>query len=122
MTENKRVSTMSKKKFGDLIKENASAGATGAGAVASAPASMGKPSMRKRPSIFIGGGQPAKESKITEAASKFVLEIELGNAAMRNYLAVSDALRRVSDQIRLGEKGRKIMDTNGNSVGFWEFK
>lgn len=53
---------------------------------------------------------------------KFVLEIELGNDAMRNY---SDIRRTLKADLRLDGKptigdGIKIFDVNGNCVGHWE--
>ena len=57
---------------------------------------------------------------------KFLLEIELGNDAMRIYPHLRAALRRVIEQMRESDSkpnegdGRKIMDANGNTVGKWE--
>lgn len=55
----------------------------------------------------------------------FKLDVELGNAAMRSPAHLANALKRVSDRIRLheiheGESG-KIRDINGNTVGSWVF-
>lgn len=60
---------------------------------------------------------------------KLSLEIELGNEQMTTRMQVAEALRSVARSI--GAKGllrtekdgpRKIMDLNGNSVGFWKIE
>ncbi len=58
----------------------------------------------------------------------FTLKITLGNDAMQTTGQIAKALRTVADKI--GPKWRvtplpeehKIMDLNGNTVGFWEVK
>lgn len=55
--------------------------------------------------------------------SKFILEIELGNDAMRVNADVVSALRRVANRIEMNEYSmeedivRGIVDANGNTVG-----
>jgi hypothetical protein len=60
------------------------------------------------------------------AASKFILEIELGNDAMKRPSDVSNALSKIAEQVKhvAGLKGitTKILDVNGNSVGSWGYK
>ena len=60
------------------------------------------------------------------AANKLVLEIELGNDAMRLPAHVADALSKVAKQAQhvIMSKGMttKIMDENGNTVGSWGYK
>ena len=57
---------------------------------------------------------------------KLVVEIELGNDAMKYPNQVATALIDVSRQVRRSNvkagEGRKILDGNGNGVGRWEFK
>jgi hypothetical protein len=62
-------------------------------------------------------------------AKKLSLEIELGNEQMKTRIHVAAALRMVAENImskglrRIEEDGpRKIMDLNGNSVGFWKIE
>lgn len=57
---------------------------------------------------------------------RFVLEIELGNDAMRDGCDVAAALRRVRAQIEnipfgglTPGRGEAIIDENGNKVGEW---
>ena len=60
------------------------------------------------------------------AANKLVLEIELGNDAMKLPTHVAEALAAVAKQIPhvVMSKGitTKIKDTNGNTVGSWSYK
>jgi hypothetical protein len=60
------------------------------------------------------------------AASKLVLEIELGNDAMRLPAHVAEALAAVAKQVPhvIMSKGisTKIKDANGNTVGSWSYK
>lgn len=60
------------------------------------------------------------------AANKFVLEIDLGNDAMRLPQHIVSAVLAVVKQIPhvIMSKGvsTKIKDENGNTVGFWGFK
>ena len=57
---------------------------------------------------------------------KFTLEIELGNDAMRTARDLAETLIETDNKIRaLGVKkanGSKIMDANGNSVGYWDLR
>ena len=58
---------------------------------------------------------------------KFEVGIELGNEAMEQYADIAGALRKIArrfdlestEPINRAESG-KIMDSNGNSVGYWE--
>lgn len=52
----------------------------------------------------------------------FIIEIELGNDAMRRDSDVAVALIAVADRLRKGEHGGKIRDLNGNSVGHFSFR
>ena len=67
-----------------------------------------------------------KERFNENSTRKFTLEIELGNDAMRNSVALSDALREVSNRVlNTGYTFcepiiRGILDSNGNTVGFWK--
>lgn len=60
------------------------------------------------------------------AATKLVLEIELGNDAMRLPAHVAAALAKVAKQaphiIICKGMTTKIMDENGNTVGTWGYK
>lgn len=60
------------------------------------------------------------------AASKLVLEIELGNDAMNKPQHVAEALAAVAKQVPhvVMSKGvtTKIKDENGNTVGSWGYK
>lgn len=60
------------------------------------------------------------------AATKLVLELELGNDAMKLPQHVSDALAAVAKQVPhvVMSKGisTKIKDVNGNTIGKWEYK
>jgi hypothetical protein len=58
--------------------------------------------------------------------AKFILEIETGNDAMRTSRDISNALNEVALKIRNDSmhylkliSPKKIMDSNGNSVGSW---
>jgi hypothetical protein len=59
-------------------------------------------------------------------ATKFVLEIEIGNDAMSLPQHIVTALAAVIKQIPnvIMSKGitTKIKDENGNSIGFWGYK
>ena len=60
------------------------------------------------------------------AASKFVIEIELGNEAMRLPTHVTEAITAVAKQVphvaMIKGGSVKILDKNGNTVGFWAYK
>lgn len=60
------------------------------------------------------------------AANKLVVEIELGNDAMKLPQHVADALAVVAKQVThvVMAKGMttKIKDENGNTVGSWGYK
>lgn len=60
------------------------------------------------------------------AASKFILEIELGNDAMKLPAHVAEAVAAVAKQIPhviiRGGGSIKIRDSNGNTVGTWSYK
>lgn len=61
---------------------------------------------------------------------QFVLKINLGNDAMRSIPDITQSLKNVctvlsgidsiQDAKKYGQK--KIMDVNGNSVGYWQIK
>jgi len=59
-------------------------------------------------------------------ATKFVLEIELGNDAMKLPTHVAEAVAAAAKQIPhvIALKGSsiKIKDANGNTVGTWGYK
>ena len=54
---------------------------------------------------------------------KFMLEIELGNDAMRDDADIAEALARVAKRVEtIGTEYNRafvIRDTNGNTVGRW---
>jgi hypothetical protein len=59
-------------------------------------------------------------------AERFILELELGNDAMRGWADIARALRQVADHIdgpsnEVPEEGdsNSIRDVNGNRVGGW---
>lgn len=52
----------------------------------------------------------------------FTLTITLGNEAMQTPEDVAWALRKAIEQLEAGETRRNIRDSNGNTVGMWEFK
>lgn len=60
------------------------------------------------------------------AANKFVIEIELGNDAMKLPQHIADALAAIAKQVPnvIMMKGitTKVKDANGNSVGSWGYK
>ena len=59
---------------------------------------------------------------------KFILEIELENAAMQDQHDVATALRKTADRLNRYASSNfgpyalegKVMDVNGNTVGKWE--
>ena len=55
---------------------------------------------------------------------RFILEIELGNDAMRSPVHIRDALMAIADKIRyddqLDDLTQNIRDYNGNVVGHYE--
>lgn len=57
---------------------------------------------------------------------KFKLEIEMENDAMLDARAVAAELAHVSLSLLImyesGVRGRKLLDANGNTVGFWRFE
>lgn len=60
------------------------------------------------------------------AATKFVLEIELGNDAMKLPAHVAEAVAAIAKQVPhvapLKGGTVKIKDANGNTVGTWGYK
>lgn len=52
----------------------------------------------------------------------FTLTIECDNAAFERDPGpeLARILKRCAADLRNGEKGRKVFDVNGNSVGAWE--
>ncbi len=61
---------------------------------------------------------------IPEGIMKFILEIELGNDAMRNRADVARKLKEVAaDLVKVysDRESARIRDLNGNTVGKWEF-
>jgi hypothetical protein len=60
------------------------------------------------------------------AANKLILEIELGNDAMRLPAHVAEALAAIVKQVPhvIMSKGisTKVKDANGNTVGWWGYK
>ncbi len=61
-----------------------------------------------------------EEGRDDEPAA-FTLTIELGNDAMNSTTDVADALHRVRRKVIAGLTSGTIMDSNGNSVGRFEF-
>ena len=60
---------------------------------------------------------------------KFKLEIELGNAAMRNRGHLANALRDVAKAVldmhkwfHMAGTEHAVMDLNGNKVGHWKLE
>jgi len=53
--------------------------------------------------------------------TKFTLSIELGNDAMSGPCDVAEALESVASKLRAGQESGRIRDTNGNTVGEFEF-
>lgn len=59
---------------------------------------------------------------------KFVLEIELGNDAMRTRQHIAEALKKVASKLttfptgQIREDEQSLRDVNGNRVGFFGFK
>ena len=51
---------------------------------------------------------------------KFRLEIELGNAGMRNERHLAEAVAGVATKLEWGETTGLIRDVNGNQVGRYE--
>lgn len=60
------------------------------------------------------------------AANKFVLEIEIGNDAMKLPQHIAEALAAIAKQVPsvIMMKGMttKVKDANGNSIGSWGYK
>lgn len=60
------------------------------------------------------------------AATKMVLEIDLGNEGMKLPQHVADALAAIAKQVPhvIMSKGisTKIKDANGNTIGHWSYK
>lgn len=60
------------------------------------------------------------------AASKFVIEIELGNEEMKFPQHIAAALTDVARQVKhvamMKGGSTKIKDVNGNTVGSWSYK
>ena len=60
------------------------------------------------------------------AATKLVLEIELGNDAMKLPAHVAEALAIIAKQVPhvIMSKGisTKVKDVNGNTIGWWGYK
>jgi hypothetical protein len=57
--------------------------------------------------------------------SKFTLEVELGNAAMRTAADVARALRQAAERVEkyLGSPVNMVIkDDNGNKVGTWRIE
>lgn len=56
---------------------------------------------------------------------KFTVEIETGNDAVSGLRDISGLLKKVADKVKdlpNVPDGGKIMDTNGQSVGTWDYK
>lgn len=57
---------------------------------------------------------------------KFKLSIDMENDAMLDARAVASALAHVSLSLptmyEAGVRARRILDANGNTVGFWSFE
>lgn len=51
--------------------------------------------------------------------SRFKLELELGNEAMRSRPDLCRVLRQALTQIKAGGTGAELRDVNGNTVGRW---
>lgn len=61
------------------------------------------------------------------ALTKFVLSVDLGNAAMQTKDDVADALMAVAKRIRREGSDQRadkhsVTDLNGNSCGQWSFE
>jgi hypothetical protein len=60
------------------------------------------------------------------AVTKFILEIEIGNEAMKSPANIAKALEAAAKQvphvIPLKGGSTKIRDDNGNTVGAWSYK
>ena len=60
------------------------------------------------------------------AATKFVIEIDLGNEAMKLPQHITEALAAIAKQIPhvvvMKGSSTKIKDLNGNVVGSWGYK
>ncbi len=71
------------------------------------------------------GNEDEQELIEDQFATEFVIEIELGNAGMRTFDDISDALKAAADGLPEGrpepyQAGAPITDGNGNTVGAWE--
>ena len=55
---------------------------------------------------------------------KFTLEIESENAAFSESPEIETArlLRQTADRLETGDEYGKLMDYNGNGVGFWDME
>lgn len=49
----------------------------------------------------------------------FKMSIELGNDAMQNATQLSEAIEAVGERVGQGDTDGKVMDLNGNSVGWF---
>jgi len=54
--------------------------------------------------------------------SKFVLEIDLGNDAMKTPADIAQALFKAAEELLAGKGSRPIYDLNGNRVGQYQVK
>lgn len=55
--------------------------------------------------------------------TKFTLEIDMGNDAMRTRRDVARALRAIAAKVNESTHfDSKVMDANGNTVGYWELE
>jgi hypothetical protein len=61
-----------------------------------------------------------KGANMETQTDKFVLTIEMGNAAMSDANDVAEALRELADHLQDDSAGG-IRDENGNTVGSWKF-
>lgn len=59
-------------------------------------------------------------------ATKLVIEINIGNAEMSSGQNMAYVLKKVASQVAccngIKDAPVKILDVNGNTVGYWEFK
>lgn len=56
-----------------------------------------------------------------EEHDMFTMNVTTHNEAFRYDGEVARILRAIAEKVEQGETGGPIMDSNGNSVGEWEF-
>lgn len=55
-------------------------------------------------------------------ANRFVVEIAMGNEAMKTIGDVAAALRAIARRVEERQGSGKVLDENGNSVGWFAYK